>query len=137
MKRNRLSATVVGVGLVRLCAGFALGGAPRSFLQWERDIPEGSSMVLLMRTVGIRDLALGFGTAHAAVSGSTRDVGRWIGAGLLSDALDVGAGLASARTTGVRGVISALIAAPVVAADVWALAQLVESRREDEASPHR
>jgi hypothetical protein len=114
---------------VRICAGIALGGAPRSFLRWENSIPSGSSMVLLMRTVGVRDLAIGLGTAHAARSGSTRDLTRWVGAGLLSDALDVGAGLASARTMGARGVISAVIAAPLVAADVWALAALLETQR--------
>lgn len=77
-----------------------------------------------MRTVGIRDVALGLGTLHAAGTGSTRDLRRWVGAGLLSDALDIAAGLASARTTGVRGVASALVAAPVVAADLWALSGL-------------
>jgi hypothetical protein len=59
------------------------------------------------------------------------------GAGLLSDALDVGAGLASARTTGVRGVISAVIASPVVAADLWSLATLIETRRAAEPSAVR
>ena len=129
---KRLSAAVMGVGLVRICAGIALGGAPRSFLHWERDIPSGSSMVLLMRTVGIRDLALGFGTAQAVRSGSMRDLQRWVGAGLLSDALDVGAGLASARTTGVRGVISAVVASPMVVADLWALTMLIGTGRAPE-----
>jgi hypothetical protein len=78
-------------------------------------------MSLLLRTVGIRDLALGLGTASAMQSGSTRDLHRWLGAGLLSDVLDVVAGIRSARTIGARGVISALIAAPIVLADVWAL----------------
>jgi hypothetical protein len=128
MNQKRLSATVMGVGLVRICAGIALGGAPRSFLRWERNIPSGSSMVLLMRTVGIRDLALGLGTAQAVRSGSMRDLQRWVEAGLLSDALDVGAGLASARTTGVRGVISAVVASPMVVADIWALTALIETR---------
>jgi hypothetical protein len=127
----------MGVGLVRICAGIALGGAPRSFLRWENNIPSGSSMVLLMRTVGIRDLALGFGTAHAARSGSMRDLQRWVSAGLLSDALDVGAWLASARTTGVRGVISAVVASPVVVADLCALATLIETRRAAELSAVR
>jgi hypothetical protein len=129
MSKRRLRATVMAVGVVRLCAGVALGGAPGSFLRWEPDIPSGSSMVLLMRTVGIRDLAIGFGTASALRSGSTRDLQRWVGAGLLSDVLDVGAGLSSARTTGARGVISALIAAPVVVVDLWALAMLSETHR--------
>lgn len=74
-----------------------------------------------MRTVGIRDLALGLGTVHAARTGTTPDVRRWLTAGLLSDALDVAAGLAAAPITGVRGVISSLVAAPVVVADLWAL----------------
>ena len=42
----------------------------------------------------------------------------------MSDALDVGAGLLSARTTGARGVLSAAIVLPVAALDVWALALL-------------
>ena len=49
---------------------------------------------------------------------------RWLGAGLLSDALDVVAGIGSVRTTGTRGVISALIAAPMVLADIWTLTSL-------------
>ena len=121
---RRLRATVLGVGLVRIAAGVALGGAPRSFLRWERGIPPGSSMNLLLRTVGIRDLALGLGTVRAAWSGSTPDVRRWLEAGLASDSLDIAAGLAAARTTGIRGVSSALVALPVAIADVCAVAML-------------
>jgi hypothetical protein len=134
MDHKRLSAAVLGLGLVRIGAGIALGGAPHSFLRWERGIPAGSSMELLLRTVGIRDLALGLGTAHAAQSGSTRELQRWVGAGLLSDTLDVAAGLIGARTTGMRGVISALVAAPVAVADLWALAMIAGSRREGSPS---
>lgn len=119
----------MGVALVRLAAGISLGGAPLSFLRWEGDIPSGSSMGLLMRTVGIRDLAIGVGTARAATSGSTDDLRRWISAGLVSDALDVAAGLNAARSTGRRGVISALVAAPVVVADIWVLTMLRGERR--------
>jgi hypothetical protein len=128
-EQQRLRATVLGVGVVRICAGLALGGAPRAFLRWERDVPPASSMMLLMRTVGIRDLALGVGTACSVYSGSNGDLRLWLGAGLLSDALDVGAGLSSARTTGARGVVSAFIALPMVVADVWALTMLRESDR--------
>ena len=129
MDHKRLAGTVIGVGLVRLAAGVALGGAPRTFLRWERAIPDGSAMVLLMRTVGIRDLALGWGTTKALRSGTPEEVARWVAAGLVSDALDVAAGLAATRSTGARGVVSALIAAPMVLADVWALAALHEQRR--------
>jgi hypothetical protein len=124
---RRLPAAVMAIGGVRLCAGVALGGWPTPFLRWEKYIPPDSSMTLLMRTVGIRDLALGFGTASALRSGSRRELQRWIRAGLLSDALDVAAGLVSARTTGARGLLSSLIASPVVALDLVALAALREA----------
>jgi hypothetical protein len=137
MNTRRLRATVMVIGAVRVCAGVALGGSPTPFLRWEPNIPPGSSMTLLLRTVGIRDLALGLGTASALRSGSTRELQRWVGAGLLSDVLDVGAGLASARTTGARGLASALIASPLVVVDLWALTMLREPSQGAEQPPQR
>lgn len=84
-------------------------------------------MPLLLRTVGIRDLAIGLGTVAAARSPSDGDLRRWIAAGLASDVLDVAAGLAGARTTGLRSISSALIAAPMVGAGVYALSELRHS----------
>jgi len=124
----RLSALVTAVGIVRIGAGIALGGNPRSFLRWEGAVPPESSMPLLMRTVGIRDLAIGLGTMLTAKSGSPDDLGRWIGAGLLSDALDVVAGLAGSPTMGIRGIVSAAIAAPMVALDLAALNEIRRMR---------
>src|SRR5437870_4381373 len=69
MMSSRLRSSVTAIAAVRLCAGVALGGLPNLFLRWEH-IPPGSSMTLLMRTVGIRDLALGLGSASAVRSGS-------------------------------------------------------------------
>ena len=115
------------IGAVRLGAGIALGGSPAPFLRFERDDLAGSSMPLLLRTVGIRDLALGLGTASAVASGSTRDLQRWVGAGLVSDGLDVAAGLAGGRTTGIRALVSALVASPMVALDLWAISMLRRS----------
>jgi len=132
MSERRLRAAAMAIGGVRLCAGLALGGSPTPFLRWEDNIPSGSSMTLMMRTVGIRDLALGLGTASALGSGSTSELRRWIGAGLVSDVLDVGAGLVSARTTGARGLVSSLIASPMVALDFYALAALRRVSREAE-----
>lgn len=123
---NRARAYAVGVAAVRLGAGVALGAAPGAFLGFEPRVA-GTSMPLLLRTVGIRDLALGFGTASALLSGSDADLQRWVSAGLLSDALDVVAGVASSRTTGLRGLASALIAAPMVWAGVWTIAAIRES----------
>jgi hypothetical protein len=81
-------------------------------------------MPLMLRTVGIRDLAIGAGTASALAAGTTVDVKRWVIAGLVSDVLDVAAGLASARSTGARGAISALIATPMVVAGAYVASQL-------------
>jgi hypothetical protein len=79
-------------------------------------------MPLLLRTVGIRDLAVGVGTAAALRTSSGEDLRAWIAAGLLSDTFDVVAGIAGSRTTGIRALSSALIAAPMVAAGVYVLA---------------
>jgi hypothetical protein len=79
-------------------------------------------MPLLLRTVGIRDLAVGVGTAAALGSSSGEAFRGWIAAGLLSDALDVAAGIAGSRTTGARALVSAIMAAPMVAAGVYVLA---------------
>jgi hypothetical protein len=85
-------------------------------------------MPLLLRTVGIRDLAVGLGTIAAARSPSDRDLRRWLAAGLVSDVLDVAAGVAGARTTGLRSISSALIAAPMVGASIYALSELRHSQ---------
>ena len=126
---RRLTALATAVALVRIGAGIALGGVPRPFLRLEEPIPPGRSMTLLMRTVGIRDLAIGVGTLRAVRSGTIADIERWIGAGLVSDALDVAAGFASARTMGARGVLSAAVAAPMVVLDCVALAEISRARR--------
>src|SRR5882757_6803792 len=136
MMSSRLRSAVGAIAAVRLCAGVALGGLPNPFLRWEQ-IPPGSSMTLLMRTVGIRDLALGLGSARAIRSGSTDELERWVSAGLLSDVLDVAAGLASARTTRSRGLASALIASPMVVADLWALASLRETSRAERGAGYQ
>ena len=136
MTSSRLRSTVAAIAAVRLCAGVALGGLPSPFLRWEQ-IPPESSMTLLMRTVGIRDLALGLGSARAVRSGSTDELERWVSAGLISDVLDVAAGLAGARTTRARGIASALIASPMVVADLWALASLRETSRAERAAGYR
>ena len=123
--RNRAWAVGIGIAAVRLAAGLALGGKPETFLRFEPAFT-GTSMPLLLRTVGIRDLAVGAGTIAAAWSSSDRDLKRWLAAGLLSDVLDVAAGTAGARSTGLRSISSALIASPMVAAGVYALRELRE-----------
>jgi hypothetical protein len=123
---DRVRRIAQGMAVVRLGAGVAMGVVPMTFLRWEPRVA-GTSMPLLMRTVGIRDLAVGVGTISALASGSADDLRRWLAAGLVSDALDVAAGVASARSTGIRGVISALVAAPMVAVGLYALSGLREA----------
>lgn len=66
--------------------------------------------MLLMRTIGIRDLVLGVGTVVAANSGVAGDVGRWNSVALASDSLDTVLSLVSFRSIGKR--------------DAWAAAAL-------------
>lgn len=123
LMRSRAWAVGIAIAGVRLAAGVALGGKPETFLRFEPQI-RGTSMPLLLRTVGIRDLAIGLGTVAAALSPSDTELRRWLAAGLASDVLDVAAGVAGAGTTGLRSISSALIAAPMVAAGVYALSEL-------------
>lgn len=109
------------VGAMRAAVGVGMIVAPGAL-----DRPRGAAesrgrFILLTRTIGIRDLALGLGTLAAARSDSP-SVRRWLHAGLLSDALDVVTGATAVPLVG-RG--AALIAGglpvPFVLADLWAL----------------
>jgi hypothetical protein len=131
---RRIRGLATAVAVVRIAAGVALGGMPRRFLRLEEPISPGSSMTLLMRTVGIRDLAIGLGTMRATRAGTRDDLARWVGAGLVSDVLDVAAGLAGARTMGTRGVFSAAVAAPMVVLDCATLAELTRSGGQVDAT---
>jgi hypothetical protein len=74
--------------------------APGAFLRLSgREVPTPVS-VLLMRTIGIRDVVLGAGTVAAAHRGSGDDLLAWNLAGLGSDSLDVAASLAAGRSIG-------------------------------------
>src|SRR5450755_1290729 len=88
------------MGWSRACVGLALIAAPKVALQISRrEEPTGAS-VLLMRTIGIRDLVLGCGAVLAARRGDRRDLQRWTSIGLASDSLDVVASVASRRSIG-------------------------------------
>ena len=104
--------TAVGVALI------AAPGVPMS-LAGQRQ-PTGADL-LLMRTIGIRDLVVGLGTVAAARSQDVGDVRRWTGAALASDSLDVAASLASVRSIGKRDSIgAALLALVFVGGDLHA-----------------
>ena len=89
-----------------------------------KEQPTGASL-LLMRTIGIRDLVLGLGTVAAARSDGAGDVGRWHSAALASDSLDTVLSLASFRSIGKRDAwAAAALAFAFVCGDLQARRQL-------------
>ena len=95
--------------------------APRLVLRSAtRDIS--GSMLLLTRTVGIRDVVIGAGSLLALATGSPADARRWVIAGTASDVLDVAAGATSASWVGrPAAIVATVVAAQMAAADVWVL----------------
>jgi len=94
--------TKQSMGWLRTSVGVALIVAPGVPMRLAgTDAPTGASL-LLMRTIGIRDLVLGLGTVTAARSGTAGDATRWSVATLASDALDTVVSLAAVRSIGRR-----------------------------------
>ena len=112
-------------GWLRAAFGTLLIAAPGPFLRLSRrERPTGASL-LLLRTIGIRDLVLGLGTAAAASADEVSDVRRWTVATLASDSLDVVASVAGRRTVGtLNSVAAASLALLAVSGDVQVLRSL-------------
>lgn len=99
------------MGWLRAAVGVALIAAPAAPMRLAgRTEPDGAD-VLLMRTIGIRDLVLGLGTVAAARSQEVREVRRWTATALASDSLDAAVSLASFRSIGKRDSWSAAVLA--------------------------
>ena len=110
------------VGCLRALVGLVMIAAPKAVARIGAEGEPTGSFSLLMRTVGIRDLVLGIGTVAAAQAG-VDETRRWIGMGLLSDALDSATGAVSGSLVGRRSALTAAaIPVPVIVADLWALA---------------
>ena len=109
------------MGWLRAAVGVALIAAPAAPMRLSgREEPTGASE-LLMRTIGIRDLALGLGVVAAARSDDVADARRWTAAVLASDSLDTVASLASFRSIGKRASwVAAALALAFVCGDVYA-----------------
>jgi hypothetical protein len=69
------------MGWLRGAVGIALLAAPGVPMRLARRSEPTAAEMLLMRTIGIRDLALGLGTGAAARSGDEGDIRRWLAAG--------------------------------------------------------
>ena len=118
-----VTVTVVErMGWLRAAVGATLIAAPRPFLSLSRrESPTGASM-LLLRTIGIRDLVLGLGTVAAARSDEVSDLRRWTKTTLASDCLDVVASAASVRSIGrLNSVAAAALALLAVSGDIQAI----------------
>lgn len=109
------------MGWLRAAVGIALIAAPGVPMRLSgREEPTGAGL-LLMRTIGIRDLVLGLGTVAAARSDEVGDIRRWTGAALASDSLDAAASLASFRSIGKRDSwTAAMLALAFVCGDIQA-----------------
>lgn len=101
------------MGWLRTLVGVSLMVAPRAPLSLAGQRNPTGATVLLMRTIGVRDLVLGLGTVAAARSGRQADLGRWTGAALTSDSLDTVISLAATRSIGKRDAWSAAALAAV------------------------
>src|ERR1700683_1202714 len=103
------------MGWLRVGVGVGLIVAPRWFLRLSsREEPTGA-LVLLLRTIGIRDLVIGSGTVSAASKGTSTELSRWTSIGMASDSMDVVASLASWRAIGSGESVGAALAALVFA----------------------
>ena len=110
------------MGWLRTSVGVALMVAPGAPMRLAgTESPTGTAL-LLMRTIGIRDLVLGLGTVRAAQSADESDAGRWVKATLASDTLDTVVSLAAMRSIGRRdSLLAAGLAFAFVCGDLQAL----------------
>jgi hypothetical protein len=109
------------MGWLRAVVGISLLAAPAVPMRLAGHSEPTAAEVLLMRTIGIRDLALGLGTLAAARSGNDSDIRRWLAAGQASDSLDAAASVASMRAIGKRDSYSAaILALAFVCGDLYA-----------------
>jgi hypothetical protein len=110
------------MGWLRTSVGIALMVAPGAPMRLAgTESPTGAAL-LLMRTIGVRDLVLGLGTVSAARSGDQSDARRWLKTTLASDALDTIVSLAAVRSIGRRdSLFAAALALGFVCGDLEAL----------------
>ena len=109
------------MGWLRAAVGVALIAAPGTPMRLSGREEPTSASLLLMRTIGIRDLVLGLGTVAAARSDDVQDVRRWTSSTLASDSLDVALSLASFRSIGKRdSCAAAMLALAFVGGDLRA-----------------
>jgi hypothetical protein len=111
------------MGWLRAGVGLVMMTAPAPIVGISKREPRTQTAILLLRTIGIRDIALGMGVVTAARSNGSGDLRRWTLIALASDSMDVLASLASRRSLGLRdSSLAALLAMFAVLGDLQALA---------------
>jgi hypothetical protein len=109
------------MGWLRAAVGVAMILVPRTVLGVSGREEITPTAILLLRTIGIRDLALGVGVVAGARSGP-EEARRWTRVAMASDSMDVAASLASRRSIGTRDALAATALAVVaVVGDTRAL----------------
>jgi hypothetical protein len=124
------------MGWLRAAVGATLIAIPEVPMRFSgREEPTGAS-VLLMRTIGIRDLVLGLGTVSAARSNDGEGgVRRWTSTTLASDSIDTLVSIVSFRSIGKRDAAAAAVLAFVfVCGDLLAFRQ---GPRDEGAQPQK
>ena len=118
-----MSLTIAAkMGWLRAMVGLLLIAAAGPLLRLSRRQPTTAASILLLRTIGIRDLVIGLGTVAATTSARGEDVRRWTTVALASDCLDVVASMASRRSIGPLNAVGATALAVVaVSGDVQAI----------------
>jgi hypothetical protein len=110
------------MGWLRTSVGIALMVAPGAPMRIAGDESPTGTALLLMRTIGIRDVVLGLGTVSATRSTDQSNARRWVKTGLASDALDTVVSLAALRSIRRRdALVAAALAFGFVCGDLQAL----------------
>lgn len=127
---------ISSMGWLRTTVGAALMTAPGAPMRLAgTESPTGTAL-LLMRTIGIRDVVLGLGTVRAAQAGDPSDAHRWVKATLASDALDTAMSLVAMRSIGRRdALLAAGLAFAFVCGDLQALRNSSERQLSTPIAP--
>jgi hypothetical protein len=112
-------------GLLRCTVGLTFLITPRTLLSLTSLDDSTGGAVFMMRTKGIRDLAIGVGTVAASTSDSDEDRRRWILAALGNDTFDALVAFLSQASIGrVEAMLYAGTATALAGLDRWALRSL-------------
>jgi len=116
------SITTRTMGWMRTSVGVALLAAPGAPMRMAGTGGPTGAALLLMRTIGVRDLVLGLGTLATSGPDTVDGSSPWLRATLASDVLDTVVGLLAIRSVGRRdALVAAGLALAFVGGDLLAV----------------